>query len=564
MITEVHLHDQKVFKIKSVSSAIKSTLIGAFLVSSGQVNAANFELDNGVSIDLDTQISYAAQWRMEKQDKTLLDPAANGLLAWNGEDGNLAFDKNDMTQNRLAFSSDLDIAIDNDSFSGGVFVRARGWYDDAYSGDTASAMNLTCNRPDCSTFDNNDGIEDYHKSRVEILDAFLYSNFTVGDQDASLRIGSQVVSWGESLALNGGISLAQGPLDASKSNIPGVELKEIFMPVGQVYLETGLTDNFALGAYYQYDWERTRIDAPGTYFGVDILGEGASDSKLVVPVPGVGLVPAIDVDRSEEPDGGSYGVALRYLADEGTEYGLYVLNYDDTLPTFELLAPTGPLLLKSFEDIDLYGASFGTVLGDTNVSGEISYRDGHPVQLNVPGAYVFAPAQTVQAQVSWLHIFGASFLADNITFMGEIGYNEVVDIDSTFETDTLGEIPAIALGVDVNDKKSALDNDVSAAGYFMKVTADYFSVLPALDMKLSASIKHDFDGTSSVLFTFTEDVMNVGVGADFTYQGVYQFGVKYAAFLTDPEDIVDDGKPLELAHQFADRDNISMYLKYSF
>ncbi|WNC66852.1 DUF1302 family protein [Thalassotalea nanhaiensis] len=564
MINEVHLHNQKVFKPKSLTTAIKTVLIGALVASSGQVQAANFDLDNGVSIDLDTQISYAAQWRMEKQDKTLLDPAANGLLAFNGEDGNLAFDKNDMTQNRLSFSSDLDIAFDNDSFSGGVFVRARGWYDDAYSGDTASTVNPSCNRDDCSTFDNNDGIEDYHKSRVEILDAFVYSNFSIGEQDASLRIGHQVVSWGESLALNGGVSLAQGPIDASKTNIPGVELKEIFMPVGQVYLETGLTENIAFGAYYQYDWERTRIDAPGTFFGVDIVGEGADDGKLVVPVPGVGLVPAIDVDRSEEPDGGSYGVALRYLTDEGTEYGVYVLNYDDTLPTFELLAPTGPLLLKSFEDIDLYGASFGTVIGDTNVSGEITYRDGQPVQLNVPGAYVFAPAQTVQAQISWAHIFASNAFADSITFLGEVGYNEVVDIDSTFETETLGKIPAMALGVDVNDKKSALDNDVSGAGYFMKVTADYFSVLPAVDAKLSVSIKHDFDGTSSVPFTFTEGVMNVGVGADFTYQGVYQFGIKYAAFLTDPEEIVDDGKSLELAHQFADRDNISMYVKYSF
>ncbi|MEW6996974.1 DUF1302 domain-containing protein [Colwelliaceae bacterium BS250] len=561
MIKAIPSQDNNYFKNKPLSTAIKAVLFGALLVQTGNTQAANFELENGVTIDLDTQISYAAQWRMEKQDKTLLSPATNGLFAFNTNDGNQSFDQHDMTQNRLALSSDLDIAIDNDAFSGGVFVRVRGWYDDAYAGDTASASadNPFCNRADCSTFDNNDGIEDYHKNRVEILDAFLYSNFSIGEQDASLRVGSQVVSWGESLALNGGISLAQGPLDASKSNVPGVELKEIFMPVGQIYLETGLTDNFALGAYYQYDWERTRIDAPGSFFGVDVLGEGAQDSQFLVP----GFAP-IDINRTEEPDGGSYGVALRYLADGGTEYGFYVLNYDDTLPTFELLSLAGQLHIKSFEDIDLYGASFGTVLGDTNVSGEISYRDGQPVQLNVPGAYVYNSAQTVQAQISWLHIFGGSAFADNITFMGEIGYNEVLDIDSSLETQTLGMIPASALGVDVNDKKSALDNDVSAAGYFMKINADYYSILPALDLTLSASIKHDFDGTSSVGFTFTEDVMNLGLGANFTYQGIYQFGIQYAAFLTDPEEIVDDGKPLELGHQLADRDNLSVYAKYSF
>jgi hypothetical protein len=591
------------FKRKPVNLAIKSILFSTLLSSVGQAQAASWDLDNGVTIDLDTQLSYAAQWRMEKQDPTLLNPATNGLLSINADDGNRSFEDGDMTQNRLGISSDLDIAYDSDTFSGGVFIRARAFYDNAYDGNSANNSS-TCNRNltvfpgevaigplpgleqiniidapgDCTSFDNNDGIQNYHKSRVELLDAFFYTNFDIGEQSASLRVGRQVVSWGESLALYGGVSSAQGAIDVSKTNIPGVELKDIFMPIGQVYFETSITDAFSIGAYYQYDYEHSRVDSPGTYMSpVDFIGEGIE--SLVIPTALASFEAPIIRDQADD---GQWGLAVRYIAEDlnNTEFGFYALNYNDTLPTLQLGAAMIPaatiaaltgepdaqamavpnlLTLEYFQDIDLFGASFGTVLGDTNVSGEISYRDGTPVQIDAAslgGAFHYAPAQVMQAQISALHIFGDTPLADNIVFIGELGYNKVLGIDATTTT--------TALGVDVGNEKSALDNDVSAAGYIVKVTADYFNIASALDMQISASFKHDFYGTSSMLFTFTEDKMDLGIGADFTYLGSHRFGVKYVAFLTDPDQVIKDGRPLEFGHQLADRDFASIYYKYSF
>lgn len=552
-------HDVKGFKKTPVSLVVKSAIACSLLGAVTGANAAIWELDNGLRIDLDTQVAYAAQWRMERQDSNLLG-ASNGLLSINADDGNLSFDKGDITQNRFSVSSDLDIAYQGDSFSGGVFVRARGFYDDAYSGTSANASSFcnqgltdilgNINTGNCVDFDANKGIKDYHISRVEFLDAFVYSTFDIGEQSASLRVGDQVVSWGESLALYGGISSAQGPLDVSKANVPGVELKDIFMPVGQVYFETGLSDAFSFGAYYQYDWQRSRIDAPGSYMSaVDIIGEGVQ--SLIVP--GVGVLPVI----RNEPDAGQWGVTLRYLAEElnSTEFGFYYIRYNDTLPAFQLTG--APFLeLEYFEDIELYGLSFGTVLGDTNVSGEISYRDGQPVQIALPGAFHFAPAQTIQAQVSVLHILASNSLADNMTFLGEIGFNRVMGIDATPFT-------ALLPG-GVNDVSAALDNDRTAAGYLAKLTADYYNIGPALDLTMSITFKHDFKGTSSVPFTFTKDKMDLALGADFTYLSAHRFGLKYVAFLTDTDRIVKDGDPLEFGHQLSDRDNVSVYYKYSF
>jgi hypothetical protein len=582
----------------------KSVIACAILGAATQAQAVSWELDNGVRIDLDTQLAYSAQWRVEQQDSNLLDLAKNGLLAINSDDGNRSFNDGDITQNRISIASDLDINYQGDSFTTGVFIRARGFYDDVYSGASANQSAATCNNNlvsvsgdvaiaplpgldqiniiaasgDCSNFDNNQGIEDYHKSRVEFLDAFFYSTFDVSDKTVSLRIGDQVVSWGESLALYGGISSAQGPLDVSKSNVPGVELKDIFMPVGQVYVETDLTEAFSLGAYYQYDWDRSRIDSPGSYMSpVDIIGEGVQ--SLIIPTALANFDAPIVRD---EPDAGQWGITLRYLAQElnSTEFGFYYINYNDTLPSFQLGAAVVPaatmaiitgnpaatamavpngLLLEYFEDIDLFGVSFGTVVGDTNVSGEISYRDGQPVQINagaLGGGFHFAPAQTIQAQVSVLHILQTNDFADAMTFVGEIGYNRVLGIDATATTN--------ALAIDVNNVRAALDNDRWAAGYLIKLSADYYNISSALDLKVSVTLKHDFKGTSAVSFTFTEDKIDLGIGADFTYLSAHRFGLKYVAFLTDTDSILDDGDPLEFGHQLADRDNVSIYYKYSF
>lgn len=531
-------------------------LIAAGLaIGASSAHALSFELENGVTVDWDTTLKYDAQWRMEKQNETLLETSAsagNGVLR---DDGNLNFDNNDMTQNRVSFTTEADINAGNY----GAFVRARGWYDDVYNDSSlTSAKGLEAAA--VSKPWQQDGI-DQHKSEIEMLDAFIYGDIEIGDKSLNLRAGDQVVSWGESLALYGGISSAQGPIDATKANSPGVDLKEIFLPVGQVYGEMNLNDTLSVGAYYQYEWDESRVDAPGTYFSpLDLYGQGAvGDLSPALAALG-GPIQEIT------PDSDSYGVALRYVAEElnSTEFGFYYLRYNDYIPTIQLLptafgGPANNVILEHFTDINLLGMSFGTVIGDTNVSGEISYRDGQPVQLNIPGAFYFTEAETVQAQVSWLHIFGDTPFADNLTFMGEVGYNRVLGIDDDVAGDAIFGGP-----LSQQDLDTVLDNDRDAASAMLRLKAEYYGVAPGLDMSVTGTYRNDFSGTSSVLFTFTEGREDLALNLDFTYQDKHSFGASYVAFLTDPEDIVSKGKPIEFAHHTADRDYISLYYKYSF
>lgn len=517
----------------------QGVLLLALSMGSTQALALNWEPTPSINVDLDTSITYDAQWSVESNDPTLLNGGGNALLGALTDDGNRNFDSGDMTQNRVSVSSDLDINYGD----GGFFARGRAWYDESYDDKS-----LYSGKPF-----QKDGIDDT-RSTAELLDAFLYHVFDINDRRLSARVGNQVVSWGESLFIGGGISSAQGPVDATKANAPGVELKDIFLPIGQVYLEADLTDNLYLGAYYQWDWDPTRIDAPGANFNtLDVFGiESEGDLADTSSIIGVSA-PVI----KNEPDDGQFGVALRYLAESlnSTEFGIYYLNYNDFVPVPQLdLAPAfggqpgNVVVVKDyFEDIDLYGLSFGTVIGSTNVSGEISYRDGQPVQANYAAGFQFERAETLQAQVSVIHAFGSNPIADLLSFRGELGYNRVIDIKGQ--------------GGNISD---SLDNDRNAAGAVLSLKGDYFNVANGLDMSNTLTYRNDFNGVSSVPFTFTEGVEQLSFKTSFNYLNNHTFGMSYVWYITDPNQIVKEEGNLELAHLNADRDYIAAFYKFRF
>jgi hypothetical protein len=512
----------------------QSLLAAAIAFSFNQgASAVEFETGNGFTIDIDTTLGYNAQWRLEKQSEAT--KASNPILDLVSDDGNNNFDKGDMTQNQLNFSIDADIQY-GDS---GLFLRGRGWYDNVYDDNSLSSAKPF----------QKDGL-DVHKSQVELLDAFFYSTIDLDWRTLNIRIGDQVVSWGESMFVTGGISSAQGPIDAVKANAPGVELKDIFMPVGQVFAEIDLTYSLSIAAYYQYDWEKSRIDAPGSYFSVlDAWGYGAVGDMTDLGLPVV----------ENKPKDNQWGIALRYLAEElnNTEFGFYLLEYNDTLPSIRLLPPVfGPEVALTYgEGIKLYGASFGTVFGDTNISGEISYRENQPLQLNIPGAFYYGTGETIQAQVSIIHIVGDTPLADNITLFGEIGHNRARSVNSDFVS--------TALAIDVNDVDNALDNGQKGSIFVGRAKADYFNILPATDMSVAVTYRQDFGGTAPTAFQSVEDRKDLSLKVDFIY-GNHSFGASYVAYLTDLDDIAGSGKPIELGHLHADRDYASVYYKHRF
>ena len=82
---------------------------------------------------------------------------------------------------------------------------------------------------------------------------------------AELRLGRQVVSWGESTFIQNGINVINH-FDVSALRVPGSELKEAFLPQEMVNFSLQFNDNLSAQAIYITDWNATVPEPAGSYF----------------------------------------------------------------------------------------------------------------------------------------------------------------------------------------------------------------------------------------------------------------------------------------------------------
>lgn len=178
----------------------------------------------------------------------------------------------------------------------GIFVRGKYWYDFALQNEDLDFKNVS----------NDNRKEGAKSSGGQILDAFVYHNYTIADQPGNVRLGKQVVSWGESTFIGGGIN-SINPIDVSAFRRPGAEIKEGLIPVNMFYVSQTLTDNLSAEAFYQLEWDQTVVDNCGTFFSQpDVIADGCSNNLRVLnkrsTIPGAALptLNALGVDVNNE------------------------------------------------------------------------------------------------------------------------------------------------------------------------------------------------------------------------------------------------------------------------
>ena len=498
-------------------------LAAIVLVVPGMADAMSWDFDNGLGLDCDVTLGYGAAVRAgEPSDHILADP--------NIDDGSRNFDRWDFINNRFSIIADIDLRYNNF----GAFVRPRAFYDFAYMTSNANDSPGTNNNFIAGTIDSNDEFdsetEDAHGKKAEVLDAFAYANFDIGGgRYLDLRAGRQVVQWGESLFIQGGIASAMAYLDATASNAPGTEVKEILLPSGSVSAQLDVTDSIAVAGFYQYEWEKTRLNESGSFFSdKDYLDEAGNVYLFDHPLYGV--IPLMKRGDDKHPDDqGQYGASLIYRAGwlAETEFGFYFINYHEKIPTFNTSVANGIYWLSYGEDVKLYGASFSTLVGSANISGEFSYRQDFPI-MTVRGV---ENSNYCQGQMSWLYSYAAIPGTDRVSFNGEVGFNRVLSLRDE----------------DIDQGKTKF-----AWGLSMTVTPEWYQVLPNLDMTLPISYKANPKGTSVNTLTFDEQNDSLSVGVQFTYRSNYKISLKYVDFINDSDSSV------------ADRDNIAFDFKYTF
>jgi hypothetical protein len=355
----------------------------------------------------DTTLTAGASWRVEKRDDDLvgLGNGGNGGSI-NSDDGNLNFDKNDTYSKVVKGSSDFMIRGED----WGVFTRARYWYDFELKDENRAA--------DANGYQrelSKDGKD--NASGAEIMDAYLYKDFWLGDMPLNLRLGKQVVSWGESTFIINGINVIN-PVDIGAFRSPGAEIKDALIPVNMLYGSLGLTENVTVEAFVQLEYEKSRIEDCGTYFStVDYVADGCgpvyilnaqSEQQNQAGLDGFGMLktqlPRLGDDEPDDTD--QFGVALRWYAPHlnETEFAAFFIQYhsrfptvggviaqdlnnDGTISTPEAVHPiTGAKYKIEYpEQIQMLGLSFNT-MGPAGISlgGEYSFKHDMPLQLNSP------------------------------------------------------------------------------------------------------------------------------------------------------------------------------------
>jgi hypothetical protein len=301
-------------------------------------------------------------------------------------------------------------------------------------------------------------------SRAEIRDAFGYVRGRAGE----VRVGWQVINWGESTFIQGGIN-AINPLDVSVLRVPGSELRDALLPVGAVKVSVKPFKDLTFEGFYQYTWEDLKIDPVGSYFSTsDLAGAGAEKVMLgfgsvpdTVPVGHAPLPPTLSpvgtavprVDSEEPDEQGQWGAALRYFAEGlgGTELGLYFVNYHSRLPL--IMANTGTangiLVTRNYaatasyfltypEDIKLFGASFNTQLGRTGIAlqGEVSHRRDLPLQMDdVELLYAaLTPLRLLPPVPQLAPLIGLGTLLANTNQVGAYGFSQTIQGYERFDT----------------------------------------------------------------------------------------------------------------------------------
>ena len=241
------------------------------------------------------------------------------------------------------------------------------------------------------------------------------------------------------------------PVNANNFLRVGFQVEEVFTPQTSLYISGQPLEGLTFETFYQFEWSPIEIPAKGSYFsfadlGTDNAGDFITSSfgGAAEDPDGVGLLldnalsgltnTSLRVQRlrDNEPKNfglsNQFGASLKYYAEwlnNGTELGLYFINYHSKLPYISAFAATpgcgrnarttqqflqdcpnlpvlhtprndpanatsDPILFDTakiqFEypkNIQMLGFSFNTTIGEFSIQGEAAYRPNLPLQVDV-------------------------------------------------------------------------------------------------------------------------------------------------------------------------------------
>ena len=504
-----------------------------------------------LEISLDTTVEYSVFDRVNAPSASLLGFA-------NGNEGDEAF------QHGIV-SNEFDVLPVFDLRYGayGVHVSGEAYLNTSYLGknqndspNTFNPLGPASNRDFPSATRNIDG------QNARLLDAFVYGSqyFGAGQgQEITIKLGQQTLLWGQSLFFAGnGIAGGQAPVDIiTAENLPNPQTQQIILPVGQAVVTYQPNQTLTFQAYYQYQWQHDVFPGVGSYFSNGIVGDGfdKGGNRLIAVQLGGGdnLYLYRTKDIAPPSQNGQFGVSVQATLGN-YDLGLYALRFDSKTPELYVgraFPGQGPNNVGSYtavypRDIQLYGASFSTTIGDANVGGEISGRRNMPLDSGAafavyPGpansGALYAVGNTMAAQISAIYVSaGIPLDPGGVTIAGEFAMNHVLQV-TAHKTELY----------------PARDNTAGAAEFV--ITPAYYEVFPSTELQFPIGLAYDMFGRSEVDSTMNVGTGSVSVGVTATYRGTWVAGLTYKDFFGAPDPVINPN---------ADRGYVSFNIEHTF
>ncbi len=431
----------------------KSLALAVALGTAAPAYAVSFNIGE-IEGQFDSSMSVGASWAMDKPDMDLVGEANGGTgYTQTGDDGRLNFKRGETFSKIFKGVHDLELRY-RDS---GAFVRGKYWYDFELKDESRLHKEIS----------DSGRKEAAQSSGAEILDAFLYHNYSISDLPGTVRVGRQVVSWGESTFIGNSIN-SINPLDAAAFRRPGAEIKEGLIPVNMLYVSQSLTDRLSMETFYQLEWDQTIVDNCGTFFSsADVAANGCNDNYHILNSELVGLLGGVDalndamaalapvgtadvgLNYSQEGmlvrrgknntarDDGQWGLALRWQGDN-TEYGGYFMNYHSRTPFLSMQNADAAALAGipgAMQSIyNTLGANMAGGVGNwmmsgdawqTGVSGPSNAALAAQAQLLAGAAVLVGNGQYFMDYPEDIRLYGLSFstvLPTGTAWQGELSY----------------------------------------------------------------------------------------------------------------------------------------------
>ncbi|MFB9125331.1 DUF1302 domain-containing protein [Paraburkholderia dipogonis] len=397
-------------KTKAVRTSVSVALMGLGAVS---VNSYAYDFTTGFG-DLTgswvSNLTAGAGIRTKNPSCSLTgDPNAYGcgsaanVNQWgSGDNGDLNYRKGQPFSTYVSVTSELLLTMPSEGYK--FMIRGTGMYDFLVSSTARTPLSSTALAQ--------------VEYPVQLLDLWGEKDFTLDGQAAHVRLGNQVINWGESYFAAGGINQTNS-FDIQKLLIPGTQLKQALLPAPMLSFAAGLPGGFSTEGYYQFQWNGNRYPPVGTYWsvgnsfgrgavattvsstnanvnGVDagsIAGSNSGNAATLSainsglingqyagpPYNSIGVLTTTTLPQSYKPQ---FGLKFNYRPKSvDVNIGFYYENYTDKSPVLSTLA-NGTSQFSYLENRQLFGVSANFGLGDWAIGTELSYRPHDAVALS--------------------------------------------------------------------------------------------------------------------------------------------------------------------------------------